>query len=132
MYQFVLGQLKTKTNTEISFSFCLTLFYSIPLLALTHRQTDGRTEERINPVGAGTLASRGLEEPFFQLFCCVVLVFGSCGNKVFDLLSVCLVRGSGDYDRKKKIQSSVWRVVLLCQFLVLAGNRHFFCSGGKF
>jgi hypothetical protein len=38
----------------------------------------------------------------FQLFCCVVLVFGSCGNKVFDLLSVCWVRGSGDYDRKKK------------------------------
>ena len=54
-----------------------------------------------------TLASRGLEEPFFQLFCYVVLVFGSCGNKVFDLLSVCWVRGSGDYDRKKKIQSSV-------------------------
>ncbi len=24
------------------------------------------------------------------------------------------------YDRKKKFQSSVWRVVLLCQFLVLA------------
>ena len=110
-----------------------------------------------------------------------MLVFGSCGNKVFDLLSVCWVRGSGDYDRKKKdtvvcltgcavvfffvvagnfdydrekkrysrllagnwqffccggkfllrpekkkIQSSVWRVVLLCQFLVLAGNRFWF------
>ena len=27
---------------------------------------------------------------------------------------------------KKKIQSSVWRVVLLCQFLVLAGNWQFF------
>ena len=26
--------------------------------------------------------------------------------------SVCWVRGSGDYDRKKKIQLSVWRVVL--------------------
>ena len=26
--------------------------------------------------------------------------------------SVCWVRGSGDYDRKKKIQSSVWRVIL--------------------
>ncbi len=69
-----------------------------------------------------TLALRGLEEPFFQLFCCVVLVFDSCGSKVFDLLSVCWVRGSGDYDRKTKIQSSVWRVVLLCQFLVLVGN----------
>ena len=31
-----------------------------------------------------------------------MLVFGSCGNKVFDLLSVCWVRGSGDYDLKKK------------------------------
>ena len=67
------------------------------------------------------------------------------------------VFGSGDYDRKKKLQSSVWRVVLLCQFLVLAittgkkklqssvwrvvllcqflvlaGNRQFFCVAGKF
>ena len=33
------------------------------------------------------------------------------------------------YDRKKKFQSSVWRV---CQFLILAGNRQFFCCGGKF
>ncbi len=32
---------------------------------------------------------------------------------------------------KKKILSSVWWVVLLCQFLVLAENRQFFCSGGK-
>ena len=54
-----------------------------------------------------SLASRGLEEPFFQSFCCVVLVCGSCGNKVFDLLFVCWVCGSGNYDRKKKIQSSV-------------------------
>ncbi len=35
------------------------------------------------------------------------------------------------YDRKKKFKSSVWRVVLLCQFLVLAGNKQFFCCGGK-
>ena len=33
--------------------------------------------------------------------------------------------------QKKKLQSSVWRVVLLCQFLVMAGNRQFFCCGGK-
>ncbi len=33
---------------------------------------------------------------------------------------------------KKKFQSSVWRVVLLCQFLVLAGNRQFFIVAGKF
>ncbi len=36
------------------------------------------------------------------------------------------------YDRKKKFKLSVWRVVLLCQFLVLAGNRHFFVVAGKF
>jgi hypothetical protein len=41
------------------------------------------------------------------------------------------VFGSGDYDRKKKLQSSIWRVVLLCQFLVLTGNWQFFCRGGK-
>ena len=35
------------------------------------------------------------------------------------------------YNRKIKLQSSVWRVVLLCQFLVLAGNWQFFCCGGK-
>ncbi len=35
--------------------------------------------------------------------------------------AVVSVFGSGDYDqKKKKFQSSVWRVVLLCQFLVLA------------
>ncbi len=71
--QFVLGQLETKTNTEISFSFWLTLFYSIPLLALT----DGRTDR-----GTNTLASRGLEEPFFQLCCMLWQVFGSGGKKV--------------------------------------------------
>ncbi len=32
---------------------------------------------------------------------------------------------------KKKLQLTVWRVVQLCQFLVLAGNWHFFCCGGK-
>ncbi len=46
--------------------------------------------------------------------------------------AVVSVLGSGDYDRrKKKFQLSVWHVVLLCQFLVLAGNRQFFCCGGK-
>ncbi len=32
---------------------------------------------------------------------------------------------------KKKFLLSVWRVVLLCQCLVLAGNRQFFWCGGK-
>ncbi len=58
----------------------LTLFYSIPLLALTHRQTDRQTDRETN-----TLASRGLEEPahaspgleelFLQLCCCVSFLF---------------------------------------------------------
>ena len=34
--------------------------------------------------------------------------------------AVASVFGSGDYDRKKKFHLSVWRVVLLRQFLVLA------------
>ncbi len=119
-----------------------------------HGQTDWLTDRETN-----TLASRGLEEPFFQLFDCVVLVFGSCGNKVFNLLSVCWVRGSGDYDRKKKIYSrlsgrlccciSFWFWQEISIFFVvagnfdydqkykrysrlLAGNRQFFCCGGKF
>ncbi len=32
----------------------------------------------------------------------------------------------------KKIHLSVWRVVLLCQFLVLVGNLHFFVVAGNF
>ena len=43
-----------------------------------------------------------------------------CGCVIF-----VVVAGKFYYDRKKKFKSSVWRVVLLCQFLVLAGNR--FC-----
>ncbi len=41
------------------------------------------------------------------------------------------VFGSGNYDRKKKVTVVCLTVVLLCQFLVLAGNRQFFCCGGK-
>jgi hypothetical protein len=47
-----------------------TLLLHIPLLALT----DGMTDRGMN-----TLASRGLEELFFQL-CAVVSVFGSGGK----------------------------------------------------
>ena len=68
-----------KTNTKISFSFLLTLFYSILLLALTDRQTD---RETISLASRGleepAHALRGLEEPFFQLCCCVS--FGSGGK----------------------------------------------------
>ena len=44
----------------------------------------------------------------------------SCGREIGSFF---VVAGKFYYDRKKKSQSSVWRVVLLCQFLVLAGNR---------
>ncbi len=71
------------------------------------------------------------------LCCCVSFWFWRLQPEKTDTV-VCLagcavvsVFGSGNYDRKKKLQSSVWRVVLLCQFLVLAGNRQFFCCGGN-
>ncbi len=56
-----------------------TLFYST-LLALTHRQTDGWTDRGTNTLALRGLvepahASRGLEEPFFQLCCCVSFWF---------------------------------------------------------
>ena len=90
----------------------------------THRRTDRETN---------TLASRGLEELFFQLYCCVVLVFGSCGNKVFDLLSVCWVCGSGDYDRKKKRYSRLSGGLCCCvSFWFLLEIGSFFVVAGKF
>ena len=33
---------------------------------------------------------------------------------------------------KKKFKSSVWRIVLLCEFLILVGNWQFFFVVGKF
>ncbi len=68
-----------KTNTEISLFLINTLLFYFPLLALTDKRTDGETN---------TLASHGLEEPFFQLCCCVVSVFGSGGKKV--LIYICM------------------------------------------
>ncbi len=89
----------------------------------------------------------------------VVLVFGSCGNKVFDLLSVCWLCGSGDYDWKKKdtvvclvgcavvsVFGSGGKLAFFFEVAgnfdydrekkryscLLAGNWQFFCCGGKF
>ena len=55
-------------------------------------------------------------------------VFGSGGKEAVFLLW----RESFITTGKKNLQSSVWRVVLLCQFLVLAGNWQFFFVAGKF
>jgi hypothetical protein len=54
----------------------LTLFYST-LLALTHRQTDRQRNKTLASCGleGPAHASRGLEEPFFQLCCCVSFWF---------------------------------------------------------
>ncbi len=51
-----------------------------------------------------------------------MLVFSSCGNKVFDLLSVCWVRGSGDYDWKKKDTVICLTGCAVVLFFVVAGN----------
>jgi hypothetical protein len=58
----------------------------------------------------------------------VVSVFGSGGKSAVFLLWQESLITTG----KKKFQSSVWQVVLLCQFLVLARNQHFFVVAGKF
>ncbi len=59
-----------------------TLFYST-LLAFTHRLTDSQTDRGTNSLASRGLEEpahvlRGLEEPFFQLCCCVS--FGSGGK----------------------------------------------------
>ncbi len=63
-YSYVKIQRVLIFQTEVS-CFSVTLFYST-LLALTDRITDRETN---------TLATPGLEEPFFQLCCCVSFLF---------------------------------------------------------
>ncbi len=67
------------------------------------------------------------------MFCCVVLVFGSWGDKVFDLLSVCWVRGSGNYDQKKKRYSRLSGGLCCCvSFWFWREIGSFFVVAGKF
>ncbi len=64
--------LEKKLANNPLFHFLInTLLLYIPLLALMDRQTDRESN---------TLALCGLEEPFFQLCCCVVSVFCSGGK----------------------------------------------------
>ncbi len=72
-----------------------------------------------------------------QLWCCVSFfgIFVVVARKWFwqEIVSYFVVVGKFYYNRKKKFQSSVWRVVLLCQFLVLAiatGKSYSRLSGG--
>ncbi len=97
----------------------LALFYST-LLALTDRQTDRESN---------TLASHGLEEPFFQLCCCVVSVFGSGAKQVLVYILMQVLRVQ--YSCGVVLDFWLWQeivfgvtyilrvqctIVLLCQF----------------
>ncbi len=110
-----------KTYTEISF-FLINTLLLYPFLSpysQTDVRMDGQTDRETN-----TLTSRGLEELFLQLSCCVSFWFwreiGSffvvAGKFYYDrkkkVLVICLadcavvsVFGSGDYNRKKKSYS---------------------------
>ncbi len=113
-YSSFIWSMKTKTNTEISFSFWLTLFYSIPLLALMDGWTDGRTDrQRVKYTRfawAGGTCPRfawagGTFFPVVLLYQFLVLAI-TTGKKVLVVYlagcAVVSVFGSGDYDRKKK------------------------------
>ncbi len=72
-----------------------------------------------------TLASHGLEEPFFQLCCCVVLVFGSdwkCGKSLYIILRWIVLGLSGKWFLVLRTYLVYNTVVPLCQF---------FCCGEK-
>ncbi len=92
-----------------------TLFCSTPL-TLTDRMTDR---------GTNTLALRGLEEPFFQLCCCVVSVFGSggkCGNSLYIIFRRIVLGQSRKQFLVLRTYLVYNTVVWLCQF---------FCCGRK-
>ena len=76
--------------------------------------TDGETN---------TLASRWLEEPFFQLCCCVVSVFGYGGKKVL----ICLA-GAQSLLRPEKKSSS--RLSGGCAIVITTGKKSSSCLSG--
>ena len=72
-----------------------------------------------------------------QFFCCGVKVLlrpeKKSSSRLSDGLWCCVSFWFWQLrPEKKKLQSSVWRVVLLCQFLVLAEIGSFFVVAGKF
>ncbi len=72
-----------------------------------------------------TTGKKSSSHLFGGLCCCVSFWFWR------EIGSLYVVAGKFYYDRKKKFKLSVWQVVLLCEFLVLAGHRQFVCCGGK-
>jgi hypothetical protein len=80
-----ISSVSIKINRNLFLFLINTLLLYIPLLALT----DGEMN---------TLASRGLEEPFFQLCCCVMSVFGSggkCGSLLYIFFQQIILGSSG-------------------------------------
>ncbi len=81
------------------------LLHSLDPYGWTDRQTDRQTDRGLN-----TLALRGLEEPFFHLWCCISFLV-LAGNKFW--FYTCFAWAGGTF----------FPVVLLFQFFVLVGNR---------
>ena len=110
-----------KPNTEISFSFRLTLFYSIPLLALTDRLTDGLTEERMYQVDLKRkLIQKSLSLSDYHSFTLSTLLAltDSQRNNITRF-----AWAGGTCPRFAWARGTFFPVVLLFQFFVLAGNR---------
>ncbi len=139
-YSICIRSKKNKNQYRNLFLFLINTLLLYPSLS-PYGQTDGRTDRESNTLALRGLeepahALRGLEEPFFQLCCCVSFWFWreigfgftsyyvlgvpySCG-----VVLVFLVLAGNSF-------GCYIRVVLLCQFLVLAGNSQFFCCGGN-
>ncbi len=119
MVVFLLRTLKEK----IPIFLINTLLLHIPLLALTHRQNYG---------GTNTLATRGLEELFFQLCCYVSFSFwreigfgftySLCTQSFIQLWCCVSFFKSGSKQFLIRTYLVYNTVVRLCQF---------FCCGGK-
>jgi hypothetical protein len=76
-----------------------------------YSRTDKITDRETN-----TLAAHGLEEPFFQLCCCVSDFCFLVGDRFRCYIKTCCA-WAGEF---------FFPVMLFCQFLVLAGNKFWF------
>ncbi len=131
-YSICIRSMKTKTNTEISFSYWLTLFYSIPSLSpyrKTDRRTDRQTEERIYPGCAGRTLTGSSRYTHFAWAGGTCPRFAWAGGTVFLVELLCqfwfwwgIVFGCTYY----YVLGVPYRYGVVLVFLVLAGNS-FWC-----